>query len=198
MRMTAGIAAVLLLLAAPGPLLAAETRPAAAEQVPTVTTTKADLLDKLFADLKAEKSLQSAKNIEAAIWDLWMESGDPQVDKLMGDTLAAMNSQSFDLAVDFLDAIVKLKPDYAEGWNKRATVYWLLDDFDKSIADIERTLALEPRHFGALSGLGMIMTSLGEKHKALAAYRRALEVDPHLEGVKDGIARLEKELGKDI
>lgn len=198
MRLAAGAAAAFLSLALSAGVPAAETPPGTILDAPTVTTTKADLLDKLFADLQKEKSDFTAKSIEASIWDLWMQSGDPQVDKLMTYTLAAMNARSFDLAVDYLDTIVKLKPDYVEGWNKRATVWWLMEEYGKSIADIEKTLALEPRHFGALSGLGMIMQSMGEKQKAVAAFKRALDVDPHLDGVRDAVDTLEKELGKDI
>jgi len=198
MRLAAGAAAALLSLALCAGVPAAEAPPGTILDSPTVTTTKADLLDKLFADLQKEKSDFMAKSIEASIWDLWMQSGDPQVDKLMTYTLGAMSARSFDLAVDYLDTIVKLKPDYAEGWNKRATVWWLMQEYGKSIADIERTLALEPRHFGALSGLGMIMQSMGQKQKAVAAFKRALDVDPHLDGVRDAVDTLEKELGKDI
>jgi tetratricopeptide (TPR) repeat protein len=196
MRLTAGAAFFLLALTAAVP--AAEAPPGVAPDAPTVTTTKADVLNKLFSDLRAEKSDLVAKGIEASIWDLWMQSGDQQVDTLMEYSLGAMNARAFDLAVDYLDQIVKLKPDYAEGWNKRATVWWLMEEYGKSIADIETTLALEPRHFGALSGLGMIMQSMGEKQKAVAAFRRALDVDPHLDGVKNAVETLEKELGKDI
>jgi tetratricopeptide (TPR) repeat protein len=196
MRMTAGVFAALLLIASPMPLLAQETLPRSGGD--TAALSKADLLDKLFADLKTAESRAAAKDIENSIWELWMESGDQQVDKLMGYSVAAMNARAFQVAVDFLDAIVKMKPDFAEGWNKRATVYWLLDDYGKSIADIEQTLALEPRHFGALSGLGMIMRSLGEKRKALTAFKQALEVDPNLEDLKDSVKTLEDELGKDI
>ena len=198
MRIAAGVVAALLSFCLPVAVPAAEAPSGSITDAPTVTTTKADLLDKLFADLKREKSLMAAKGIEASIWDLWMQSGDPQVDKLMTFSVAAMSARSFDLAVGYLDTIVKLKPDFAEGWNKRATVWWLMDEYGKSIADIERTLALEPRHFGALSGLGMIMQGMGEKQKAMTAYKRALEVDPHLDGVKAAVDTLEKELGKDI
>jgi tetratricopeptide (TPR) repeat protein len=197
MRMIAGVLVALAVIAAPA--LAEDAAPA--DAVPPAAAADASriaALDRLFAALKVAKSPDDAKSIETSIWQLWMESGDPAVDKLMNYTVAAMNARAYTLAVDFLDAIVKLKPDYAEGWNKRATVYWLLDDYGKSIADIERTLALEPRHFGALSGLGMIMRSMGEKQKAIDAFRRALDVDPNLEGVADSVKALEDELGKDI
>ena len=92
-----------------------------------------------------------------------------------------------------------MKPDYAEGWTKRATVYFLIDDYKKSIFDIERTLALEPRHFGALSGLGMIMRDIGQDKRAIDAFQRALAVDPYLDNVKKALDDIQGEnAGKEI
>ena len=116
----------------------------------------------------------------------------------MGWSIRAMTAKDYPLALDYLDRITTLKPDFAEGWNKRATVYFLLEDYAKSIADIQKTLALEPRHFGALSGLGMILSSLGEKLRAIDAYKQALAVDPHLDKVREAMEALEKETGRDI
>ena len=132
------------------------------------------------------------------IWERWLNSGDVEVNKLMDFTIAAMNARAYSLAINYLDSIVAMKPDYAEGWNKRATVYWLMRDYDKSLADIQHTLALEPRHWGALAGLGMIMRDRGEKKKAVEAFRQALAIDPNLDDVKVGLELLEDQLGKDI
>jgi Flp pilus assembly protein TadD len=86
-----------------------------------------------------------------------------------------------------------MEPGYVEGWNKRATVHFLMDDYGKSISDIGKVLEIEPRHFGALSGLGIIFRSLGENEEAKAAFRAALEIDPHLKDVKDELDSLEAE-----
>jgi tetratricopeptide (TPR) repeat protein len=155
-------------------------------------------LNQLFATLQAAKDPAEAKVAEGGIVKLWLESGSDTVDLLMGWSMAAIEAKDYATALDFLDQIVILKPDFAEGWNKRATVYFLLDDYGKSLADIERTLRLEPRHFAALSGLGTILSDLGKSQQAMEAYRRALEIDPHLEKVKDALKKLEKETGRDI
>jgi tetratricopeptide (TPR) repeat protein len=106
----------------------------------------------------------------------------------------AMGAGDFATALQTFNAMVKLEPDFAEGWNKRATVHYLIDNYNASVADVQRTLALEPRHFGALSGLGLIYDALEEKKKALEAYRSALAVHPHLFGVKLRIKQLSKEI----
>jgi tetratricopeptide (TPR) repeat protein len=155
-------------------------------------------LDALFRTLREARDAQAAQRAEHAIWQRWMESGDPQIDAQMLRGVQAMAQRDYRTAFAAFDAIVSAAPGFAEGWNKRATVRWLLGDHAASLRDIDRTLALEPRHFGALSGLGMIMRSMGEKQKALTAFKRALEVDPHLDSVKDTVSTLEKELGKDI
>ena len=132
---------------------------------------KSERLDGLFATLKSTKSASEAKVAEGSILRLWLESGSDTIDLLMAWAIKAIDAKNYPLALDFLDRIVTMKPDYVEGWNKRATVYFLTDDYKKSIADIERTLALEPRHFGALSGLGMIMRDIGDDKRAIEAYQ---------------------------
>jgi tetratricopeptide (TPR) repeat protein len=183
------------------PVGAPSDKPAAIPEAPTPDVpapTKAEQLDQLFASLKAATDPAEAKVAEGGIVKLWLESGSDTVDLLMTWSMAAMESKDYATALDFLDQILILKPDFAEGWNKRATVYFLLDDYGKSIADIERTLRLEPRHFAALSGLGAILSDLGESQRAIEAYRRALEIDPHMEKVKEALEKLEKETGRDI
>jgi tetratricopeptide (TPR) repeat protein len=173
--------------------------PGADVESETVKPSRAEQLNLLFATLKSSPDAEAAKAAEDDIIKLWLESGSDTVDLLMGWTLAAMEEKNYALALDYLDRIVTMKPDYAEGWNKRATVHFLVDDYSKAIADIERTLALEPRHFGALSGLGTIMRDIGDNRRAVTAYRQALEVDPHLDNVKQALDEIDKEgAGEDI
>jgi tetratricopeptide (TPR) repeat protein len=159
-----------------------------------VDQSQSQKLDTLFQDLQTAKSVDDGRAIEQMIVAIWLQSGDPEVDKLMSWTLSAMGIGAYTLALNYLDQIVVLKPDYAEGWNKRATVYYLTHQFDQSVADIDKTLALEPRHFGALAGLGLIKQAEGDQEGALAAFKRALAVNPNLEDVQNAVYRLESEL----
>jgi tetratricopeptide (TPR) repeat protein len=165
----------------------ARTEPEAAPK------SKAEQLDELFAKLKTEKDESVAKAAESDILKLWLESGSDTVDLLMGWSIQAMAEKDFSLALDYLDRITVIKPDYAEGWNKRATVYFMLEDYPRSISDIQKVLALEPRHFGALSGLGIIFDSLGQKRRAIEAFEKALDVDPRLDKVREALEKLKKE-----
>jgi tetratricopeptide (TPR) repeat protein len=156
-------------------------------------------LDTLFQALKVAPDDDSAKAIEERIWAAWMVSGSDTCNLLMGRVKAATDDKDYDLAIKLLDAIVTLKPDYTEGWNRRATVYYLMKDYGHALADIRQVLAREPRHFGALSGLGLILQEIGDDKDALEAYRQALKIDPHLEHVPDVVKALsEKVEGRDI
>jgi tetratricopeptide (TPR) repeat protein len=118
---------------------------------------------------------------------------------LMARAKVAVEAKQMDVALKLLDAVVKLRPDYIEGWNRRATVYYLQDDYPHAIQDIEQVLAREPRHFGALAGLGMIMRDLGDDKRALDAFRKALAINPHLDKVPELVKTLtEKVEGRDI
>ncbi len=156
-------------------------------------------LDTLFEALKIAPDEASAKAIEDRIWALWMVSGSDTCNLLMGRAKMAADGQDYALAIKLLDAVVELRPDYVEGWNRRATVYYLQKDYAHSLADIRQVLAREPRHFGALSGLGAIMQEIGDDKHALEAYRRALAIDPHLEHVGEVVKTLtEKVEGRAI
>ena len=118
---------------------------------------------------------------------------------LMLRAKAAMDAQQMDVALKLLDAVVKLRPDYVEGWNRRATLFYLKNDYAHSLEDIEQVLVREPRHFGALAGLGMIMQDIGDEKRALDAFRKALALNPHLEKVPELVKTLtEKVEGRDI
>jgi tetratricopeptide (TPR) repeat protein len=156
-------------------------------------------LDTLFGALKLAPDEASAKAIEERIWAIWVSSGSDTCNLLMSRVRAATDEKDYDLAIKLLDAVIALKPDYVEAWNRRATVYYLKQDYGHSLADIAEVLAREPRHFGALSGLGMILQEIGDDKHALEAYRKALAVDPHLDNVPDVVKTLtEKVEGRDI
>lgn len=176
-----------------------EGSPKDAAAATPVLPSREERLEALFSTLKSTTDKDAAKAAENDIITLWLESGSDTVDLMMSWVLAAIEEKDYGLALDYLDRMLILKPDYAEGWNKRATVHFLKDEYPKAIADIERALAIEPRHFGALSGLGTIMRDIGDKDRALTAYRKALEIDPHLDTVKEAVTEIERELaGRDI
>jgi tetratricopeptide (TPR) repeat protein len=106
----------------------------------------------------------------------------------------AADKKDFDVALDFLDQIVTLSPNFAEGWNRRATVHFLMNNYAKSMADIDRTLQLEPRHFGALSGMAQILKNTDRKQLALDAYLRVLEIYPMMRSAQTEVATLSEEL----
>jgi tetratricopeptide (TPR) repeat protein len=156
-------------------------------------------LDTLFGALKIAPDEASARAIEERIWVVWIASGSDTCNLLMSRVKDASDDKDYDLAIKLLDAVIAIKPDYVEAWNRRATVYYLKQDYAHSLADIAEVLAREPRHFGALSGLGMILQEIGDDKDALNAYRKALAIDPHLENVPDVIKTLtDKVEGRDI
>jgi tetratricopeptide (TPR) repeat protein len=156
-------------------------------------------LDTLFAGLKIAPDAESAKAIEDRIWALWMVSGSDTCNLLMARVKAASDEKDYDLAIKLLDAVIALKPDYVEAWNRRATIYYLMKDYGHSVADIREVLLREPRHFGALSGLGLILQEIGDDKHALEAYRRALAIDPHLEHLPDVVKTLRETVeGRDL
>jgi tetratricopeptide (TPR) repeat protein len=137
-------------------------------------------LEFLFGALKAAPSAESAKAVENRILAQWVVSGSDTADLLMTRVKSAIDAKELDLAAAILDSVVDLRPDYVEAWNRRATVRFMQKDLAGSLADIRQVLAREPRHFGALAGLGMILQDVGEEKWALLAFRRALELHPHL------------------
>ncbi len=151
-------------------------------------------LDGLFVELHETDNPFKARKIEQSIWAVWLASKSPTLELLMGRVIKAMSKQELGEALELLNTIVIIAPEYAEGWNKRATVFFLLGQYEKSIEDVERTLDLEPRHFGALSGLGLIYNRLQEDDSALDAYERALQVNPHLERAEAEVERLRRKV----
>jgi tetratricopeptide (TPR) repeat protein len=173
--------------------------PEAPAKLPKIGADRARGLEFLFGALKAAPDAESAKHVEARIWALWNQTTSDTTALLMQRANAAMDAKQMDVALKLLDAVVKLRPDYVEGWNRRATLYYLQNDYAHSLEDIQQVLVREPRHFGALAGLGMIMQELGDDKRALDAFRKALAVNPHLEKVPELVKTLtEKVEGRDI
>jgi tetratricopeptide (TPR) repeat protein len=173
--------------------------PEAPAKLPKISADKTKNLDFLFGALKAAPDEESAKAVEARIWAVWTATKSDTAALLMLRAKAAMDGKDMDVALKLLDAVIKLRPDYIEAWNRRATLYYLQNDYSRSMEDIRQVLIREPRHFGALAGLGMILQETGDDKHALDAFRRALAINPHIERVPDLVKALsEKVEGRDI
>ena len=149
-------------------------------------------LNLAFAQLAKASSPQGVRVLEARIWQIWLEHPQPRINEMMRWGVEALNTQDYPTALKLFDSLVEAAPEFAEGWNKRATVRFLVGNYEGSIEDIRKTLALEPRHFGALSGLGMIHTNQERWFAAMAAFEQALRIHPHLIGVCHTINKLQQ------
>ena len=133
------------------------------------------------------------------IWEIWTESENAKVNRAMLIGIASMHAGQLGAALNKFNEVIQLAPDFAEGWNKRATIYYLMKKFDRSVNDIAQTLKLEPRHFGALSGLGLINQAIGQNKAAIKAFEHALDLNPHLPGLKENVTKMKKlEFGRKI
>jgi tetratricopeptide (TPR) repeat protein len=128
---------------------------------------------------------------EGALWAVWSRSGDARTDELLKRGISQMRGEHFDQAIATFTRVIELKPDFAEGWNQRATAYYLTGEYRRSLADCDEVIKRNPQHFGALSGYGQIYLQLDQPEKALEYFRRALEVNPNLDPVRSGIEVLE-------
>ena len=156
-------------------------------------------LDFLFDALKIAPDETTAKVIEQRIWALWFVSKSDTANLLMMRVRTAVEAKDLDLALKLLNSLIKIRPDYIEAWNRRATIYFMKNDYGKSIADIREVLRREPRHFGALAGLGLILQEIGDDKRALEVFRRAVEVYPRIDRIPDLVKTLrEKVEGRDI
>ena len=149
-------------------------------------------LNRLFKDLKASSADIHAQSVEREIWKIWTIHKNRHITALMSQGLKALDNNSLEKGLAFFNDIIEIDPNFAEAWNKRATVYFLMGNFDKSMQDIRRTLILEPRHFGAISGLGLIFNALEQPENALSAYRRVLEIYPLSRSAAGFIKKLSK------
>ena len=147
-------------------------------------------LDELFVKLHEAQDVGTAKEIERRIWNLWLAHPDEAIKGLMDAGQVQMRLRDYRTALKTFEMMVDLAPDFAEGWNKRATIHWLLGNYRDSLADIDKTLALEPRHFGALSGRGLVYAALEEWELALESFESALEVYPQMTGPRVNADRI--------
>lgn len=152
----------------------------------------------LFEELRQAQSNAETQNIQGKIWRIWLEAPDQYTNDLMGQVTYAMSTGQRELALRFSNELVDIAPDFAEGWNKRATLQYLLGNHGLSVADIKETLRLEPRHFGALSGLGLIFMSSGNYEAALDAFDRVLQISPASENARGSVARAKSMIGEEI
>ncbi len=151
-------------------------------------------LDDLFAILQQTENTQTIQITENQIWEIWLQHANADVAQLILVGTQRMNSQRYAEAMVVFNRLTESYPDYAEGWNKRATLNYVLGNFDASISDIEKTLALEPRHFGALSGLGMVYIQRKELSKAKKAFEDLIEVHPNSPTAKQNLELVDEQL----
>jgi tetratricopeptide (TPR) repeat protein len=209
---SAGLAAVLVAGTALSPASApaqapTDEPPAATDKLPNPPDKlpkapkgdRARNIDFLFDALKAAPDADIAKQVENRIWAIWLSSGSDTADLLMSRVKGAIEAKDTRLAIQLLGSIIDIRPDYIEAWNRRATLFFALKDYGRAMADIQEVLNREPRHFGALAGLGMILEEVGETKQALDAYRKALAINPHMQKIPEQVKALsEKVEGRDI
>lgn len=191
---------VLSFLAMPPGVQAAQDKPAypQGEKLPGDEADNAADRKKILADLyerlrKAEDEI-SAAILAKAIEKLWLRSGSDTVDLLMNRAGVLIGKDDHEVALKILNSIIEIAPAYSEGWNRRAALYFVKKDFSKSLDDLRHALALDPKHFKAIQGLGLLMQELGDKEAALKAFRHALNVHPHLQDLRQS----ERELAREV
>jgi tetratricopeptide (TPR) repeat protein len=148
-------------------------------------------LDGLFERLAVTTNDEEASNITREIWQRWTANDDPAVSQLMQTGIRALNYSTYRRALQSFDRVIEMAPEFAEGWNKRATLYYHIKEYRRSIDDIKETLRLEPRHFGAWSGLGLVSIAQENYSGALAAFKKALSINPHIANIRRYVQKLE-------
>ncbi|QJR12923.1 hypothetical protein DSM104443_04017 [Usitatibacter rugosus] len=151
---------------------------------------------KALVDELRDPDEQARTHAEEALWKIWARSGDAKVDALYAKGMAQMSAGDGEGAVETFTRIIKMKPAFAEAWNKRATVYFLMEEYEKSLADCDEVMKRNPYHFGALSGYFQIYLEMEEYERAIRYGRRALAINPNLEGLKNSVEALERQIGK--
>ena len=171
------------------------SKPLALATILSTTAVMADQndprLESLFEQLQAAPDAVTAAPVEELIWQIWLQHDDASVERLMQAGIDQMNEGQLNGALATFTQLIEQAPDYAEGWNKRATLYYLMGDYARSELDIQQTLALEPFHFGALSGRGLVKMGQRDYEGARRAMLSALEVHPNMEAVKSNVQELD-------
>ncbi|MEM7620960.1 MAG: tetratricopeptide repeat protein [Pseudomonadota bacterium] len=160
----------------------------------TPEKTKTYILDKLYSNLKSAKSSKSAGTIAGAIEELWLKSGSDTVDLLMHRAGIALSQNNQTLALELLDTVVVLKPNYTEGWSRRAKIYFAEKAYSKALLDLRRVLALDPQNFRAVHGLAMTLQETGKKKQALNVYRKLLKIHPFMPSAQNAVEELVREV----
>jgi tetratricopeptide (TPR) repeat protein len=158
-------------------------------------TDQAARLDQLFAELR-QPGREDWERVEGEITKIWAQSGSASMDLLLVRGNAALEAQDYPAAVEHFSALVDHAPDFAEGWNGRATTFYLMGEYALSMTDVEHVLALEPRHFGALSGLAFMLEAMGETELALRALREVQALNPNRPNINDAVVRLQRMTGE--
>lgn len=151
-------------------------------------------LPHLFQQMKNAHNAAESAQAQSRIWSVWLETSDANAQKALERGVLAMNENNYGEALHQFNLLIKRAPKFAEGWNKRATLYYLMGRLDESLADIDQTLELEPRHFGALSGLAMIQATKGNEKAAIDAFERVLHLVPQDQSAKENLEFLKKRL----
>lgn len=168
-----------------------------AAAAPAVADQNDPRLNDLFARLQKTDNRLEAETLEGMIWGIWYASNDAEVNRLMDQGERAMAAQDMRTAIGAFTKIIEIAPGFAEGWNRRATALYMIGEYEASRADVAKTLALEPRHFGALSGLGLINAAENKGEAAIEAWQHALEVNPNMPSVQQNIEEMQAKLAED-
>ena len=155
---------------------------------------RTERLNSLFSDLAVEEMPVNAQMLEREIWKVWMDSGDEKINFELSIGVTAMNEGFMDDAINQFSKVTEMAADFAEGWNKRATAYYFNDELEKSLRDIQKTLELEPRHFGAISGMGLIFMKMGNERAALKAFEEVLRLYPTSPSARSQVEGLRRKL----
>ena len=153
-----------------------------------------DRLETLFITLSSSSDKQVIRSTENQIWDIWFAHPNSDVERLMQIGVQRMNANRQSEAMIIFSQLVENFPDYAEAWNRRATLHYILGNYQESIGDIERVLSLEPRHFGALSGLGLVYLQLDQLRKAKGAFEDLIKVHPNSPSARQNLRKVNEDL----